>query len=398
MGIDHRSAVGYFGIVLFFILLTLLNGRVVAEKPVISEFALPKEVSSANALALDSLGRVWFAEKVGKNLTMFDPETRSFEVYPLPDSWGSVGPSSIAFSPRGDIWFTVRRWAESVAETNILGKFSISDRSFRRYSLVDQVSPEELVVDDSGVVWFLAPNESRLYRFEPASSVLNGFSIPTIDGYPRGIAIDQKGDIWFAEANANKIGRFVPGTEVFYEYKIPTAFANPGELAVDSDGKIWFLELTANRIGVFYPEWERFDEALIPTFRGMPSAMAVDGDGNLWFLEYQGNKVGAFNPIEATFREYNIPTFGSLPGDLVIDVEKSILWFSETNTESRKLGMLSIEAALLETGKVGNRFAGELSADGGTIKAAYVGFLLLIFSVAMIGILLWYSKKKGTRG
>ncbi|MCK5308867.1 MAG: hypothetical protein KAJ73_09670, partial [Zetaproteobacteria bacterium] len=353
-----------------------------------------KEISAANSIGLDRSGNVWFTEKVGKNLTMFDPVTKVFSVYPLPASWGNVGPSRITFSPQGDIWFSVRRWAESVAETNMLGKFSLLDNSYHRYSLSARAVPEELVVDTDGIVWFLAPDENTLYRFNPEINKLKHYVIPTMNAYPRAISLDKKGNIWFAEANANQLGRFTPATAVFREYQIPTPFANPGEITIDGEGKIWFVELTANRIAVFYPDWERFDEALIPTARGMPNAIKADTNGNLWFLEYRGNKVGVFNPVEATFHEYDIPAFNSQPGALAIDHKRGVLWFTESNTEVKKLGQLSIKAALSakdKTDNAANKYPDGLPAQPGMARPAYL--LLLLFTLVVTGI--WYFRKGG---
>jgi len=384
----------------YVMLLALYNEVAVANTPApISEFDLPKEISAANSIGLDSSGNVWFAEKVGKNLTMFNPGTKVFEAHPLPASWGNVGPSRITFSPQGDIWFSVRRWAESDEETNILGKFSLSDNSYYRYSLAAQAVPEELLVDTDGVVWFLAPDENRLYRFIPTTAELQSYTIPTRNAYPRAISLDAKGNIWFAEANANQLGKFTPATGVFNEYQIPTPFANPGEIAIDEKGRVWFVELTANRIAVFYPEWERFDEALIPTSRGMPNAIKADTNGNLWFLEYRGNKVGVFNPVEATFDEFNIPAFNSQPGALVIDHKRGVLWFTESSTEVKKLGRLSIKAALSaaahstkgETDKAANKYPDGLPAQPGMARSAYL--LLLLFALVITGA--WYLKRGG---
>ncbi len=376
-------------------LLAFFSEVAVASAPnPISEFDLPKEISAANSIGVDSSGNVWFAEKIGKNLTMFNRETKVFEVHPLPASWGDVGPSRITFSPRGDIWFSVRRWAESVEQTNILGKFSLADNSYQKYSLSTKAVPEELLVDTGGIVWFLAPDENSLYRFNPETSKLKHYVIPTMNAYPRAISLDKKGDIWFAEANANQLGRFTPATAVFNEYQIPTPFANPGEITIDGEGKIWFVELTANRIGVFYPDRERFDEALLPTPRGMPSAIKADTNGNLWFLEYRGNKVGMFNPVEATFHEYDIPAFNSQPGALAIDHKRGVLWFTESNTEVKKLGRLSFKAALSTKGKSGkaeNKYSGVLPAQPGMARSAYLQ--LPRFTLGVIGI--WYLKMGG---
>jgi streptogramin lyase len=377
------------------VLLAFFNdGAVANTQTPISEFDLPEAISAANSIGLDRSGNVWFTEKVGKNLSMFNPVTKTFDIHPLPASWGNIGPSRITFSPQGDIWFSVRRWAESVDEINILGKFSLTDNSYHRYVLSSPAVPEELLVDTNGIVWFLAPDENTLYRFNPETSKLKPYVVPTMNAYPRGISLDKKGDIWFAEANANKLGRFSPVTADFHEYQIPTPFANPGEITIDGDGRIWFVELTANRIGVFYPELERFDEALIPTSRGMPNAIKADTNGNLWFLEYRGNKVGVFNPVEATFHEYDIPAFNSQPGALAVDHEKGVLWFTESNTEVKKIGQLSIKAALSAKDKnniAANEYPDGLAAQPGMPRSTYL--LLLVFAVVITSV--WYFKKGG---
>lgn len=366
-----------------------------ASAGVIEEFVLPEGVSAPYSIALDSIGRVWFAEKVGKTLTVFDPAKGRFESYPLPPDWGDVGPSAIAAGPQDRIWFTVRRWAGSDAGTNLLGEFTPADGSFTRHVLEDPadyngmqadhpaVVPEDLLVDRQGSIWFLAPDANRLYRYNPASRQLKGYPIPTVHGYPRGLSIAGDSVLWFVETNANKIGKFDPATEGFREYAIPTKFSNPAKSVVDTQGRVWFVEMSTNRIGVFYPDLERFDEALIPTPRSLPDALAADDDGNIWFLEYRGNKVGVFNPTMATFREFDIPTYGSEPGDMAIDRERGRLWFSEAGTEARRLGMLSLEKALA----VSNEGATESPAPqddalAGPLSILTIGLAILLLTGA----------------
>jgi virginiamycin B lyase len=325
---------------------------------VIREFVVPKGISSPHNIAVGALGKVWFTEKVGKNLVMFEPEGQTFEAHPLPPEWGDLGPARLAIAPDGAIWFSVRRWANSLAGTWLLGRFDPASGAFDKYNLTDpdaagastgpaqgNVSPDDLLVDRKGTVWFLSPKENKLYSFAPDGAGPRGYPIPTPNCYPKGIAIDGGGTIWFVEANANKIGKFAPGTGKFAEYQIPTAFANPETLTVDGSGKVWFVELRTNRLSVLHPQDGRFYEALIPTTAGLPNAIAVGGDGKIWFLEYMGNKVGVFDPVPARFTEFDIPTFASLPGDMAIDAPRRRIWFSETNTESKRLGLLAIDKA-----------------------------------------------------
>jgi len=378
----------------------------------IQEFVVPDGISSPHSIAVGPSGNVWFAEKVGKNLVMFDPERKAFEIHPLPSDWGNLGPSRITLAPNGSVWFSVRRWADSFDGTWFLGRFDPGTGTFGRYVLKDtntasegdanegNVSPDDLLVDREGHIWFLSPEANKVYRFEPDGAGLRGYPIPTPYSYPKGIAIDGSGTIWFAEANANKIGKFVPASATFSEYKIPTPFANPETLTVDGAGRVWFVELRTNRLSVFYPEGERFYEALIPTAGGLPNAIAADAKGGIWFLEYMGNKVGVFDPVPALFKEFDIPTFASLPGDIAIDPARNRLWFSETGTEAKRLGMLSMTKArtamtAADTAADTAAAAKPSSKEYSTPLADYaVAALLALLSASLFGILFVFWRRR----
>ena len=140
------------------------------------------------------------------------------------------------------------------------------------------------------------------------------------------------------------------------------------------------MKKTANRIGVFYPDLKRFDEALIPTPRSLPTALAAAEDGKIWFVEYRGNKIGVFDPTEATFEEFQIPSYGAEPASIAIDYRRGRLWFSEANTEAKRLGMLSIAPALALAGK--QLAAVETAPSGATATVFFDGVVLTV--VAMI--------------
>ena len=362
----------------------------------IKEVALPEGLSSAQSMAIDSTGRVWLAEKVGRKLAVYDPEKKEFATYSIPSSWGEMGLSNITLGPEGDIWFTVTRWVESAEEPHILGRFSPADGYFTKYAIPHNSVPEELIVDANGTIWFFASNKNYLYRVDPKTFALKGYPIPTANSTPKSLAADQKGHIWFVESNANKIGEFDPELETFHEYEVLTQFANLGQLSIDKHGKIWFVEVTANRIGAFSPEQKRFDEAIIPTPSSTPVALVNDDNGNVWFLEYKGNKVGVFNPETAMFHEYDIPNYGSLPADMAIDRKRSVLWFTQSSTDAKRLGMLSINEVLAESNKQNNAPPpppDEKASDGSLVK--WLASLVVIISVATLGVWLTRRPRKG---
>jgi streptogramin lyase len=320
-------------------------------RPVIEEFAFPEGISSAQSIEIDATGRVWFIESVGKHLLVFDPTTKKFNSFTLPGTWGDVGFSKFAISPKGEIWFSVSRWVKGGKEPNMLGLFTPSDGYFTRFVLSTETYPEEIMVDARGVVWFTATNKNSLFRIDPVKSSIKGYALPAVDSYPGSLKSDKNGHIWFVEGGANKIGEFDPDKELFYEHAIPTKFSNPAKISIDKSGKVWFVEMAANRIGVYYPDLKRFDEAIIPTSNSSPNALVHDSEDNIWFLEYRGNKVGFFNPKQAAFHEFDIPNFNSQPGGMAIDLERSVIWFTQSSTEAKRFGRLSISEAMAEIAK-----------------------------------------------
>jgi len=385
------------------IVFVILLGRtaVASANSLIKELPLPEGLSSAQSMAVDASGRVWFSEKVGKKLAVFDPSSDSFETFSLPSSWGELGFSKITVGPGGDIWFTMHRWVENENDPNMLGRFSPGDGYFTKYALSIDAIPEDIFVADDGVVWFLANNKNSLYRVNPKNFKIKGYAIPTENASPRGLVADDEGNIWFSEANANKIGKFVPKDEVFYEYEVPTDFANPGEIAIDADGRVWFVETTTNRLGVFYPKLDRFDEALIPTARSSPNSLAVDNAGRVWFLEYRANKVGVFNPKTAVFQEYDIPTFTSLPGEMAIDQQRSVLWFTQSSTEAKRLGMIALKEVPVESGGGGALVKDSISAQESLSPDTQRDSVkwLLVIAVIVIAVIVggWYRHSRNLR-
>lgn len=358
----------------------------------IKEVALPEGLSSAQSMAIDSSGRVWFTEKVGKKLAVYDPGKKEFATYSLPSSWGNTGFSNMTLGPDGEIWFTVTRWIEGGKEPNILGRFTPADGYFTKYALPHNSIPEELMVDANGTIWFVTSNKNNLYRVDSKTFALKGYPIPTANGNPKSLAVDQKGHIWFVESTANKIGEFIPEQEVFYEHELLTQFANPGKISIDKLGRIWFVEITTNRLGMFSPELKRFSEAIIPTPGSAPVALANDDNGNVWFLEYKGNKVGVFNSETAMFHEYDIPSFGSLPADMAIDHKRSLLWFTQSATEAKRLGMISINEVLAEINKQKNALPPpSLEKISNESMSKWIPLLAATIAIAMLG--MWLIRK-----
>jgi virginiamycin B lyase len=358
-----------------------------------TEIALPPEMGSPQSIALDPGGRIWLTEKVGKKLAAYDPDKKAFAIHTLPASWGNVGFSNITASADGAIWFTVIRWAEGAEEPYLLGRFTPADGYFTKLALPNKAIPEELAMDDGGRIWFLASNKNSLYRMDARTFALKGYPIPTANGHPRSLAVAPDGHIWFVETGANKLAEFDPGKEAFREYEVLTSFANLGKISIGKDGRVWFVEMTANKVGAFTPGQNRFDEFNIPTPNSSPVALAGDDRGNIWFLEYKGNKVGAFDPGTAVLREFDIPTYNSLPTDMAMDRKRSLIWFTQSATEAKKLGMLSMREALAAREHAQRGVAAEKRAPGGA--DGFPAGLAAVAGLAALGLWVIRRSRKG---
>jgi len=102
--------------------------------------------------------------------------------------------------------------------------------------------------------------------------------------------------------------------------------------------------------------------------------------------------VGVFNPETAIFHEYDIPNFGSLPADMAIDRKRSLLWFTQSSTEAKRLGMLSINEALAESNKQGNvpQSPAIEKASNGSISKWLILIVVIIGIAALVG---WLTRK-----
>ncbi len=373
-------------------MLALIYKSTMAEdNKVVEEIMVPEGISSPGEVRVDNDGNVWFTEKVGRSIVLYEPDEKLFRPYRIPMEWGNVGPEKFTIARDGTIWFSVRRWAEDVERTDFLGRLLPDKGVFERYNIPEGHVPEEIVVDEEGIVWFIDVNDNELCRFEPDGLKFDVFAIPTPNAYPRGLVIDNRGNIWFAEANGNRIGRFIAREKRFEEYEIPTPLFNPVAVSVDDEGRVWFAGLSANKIGVFYPERKVFNELIIPTQRGLPNSLGIDGDGNVWFVEYLGNKVGRFDPVTARIDEYTIPTFNSLPGSIAVDRARGRVWFAETSTEAKRLGKVDIERVK----SIVEETAPLTTEDRTAREGRVAGWVFVLIGMVIIGLAVYlYTTRK----
>src|SRR5258708_14317348 len=94
----------------------------------------------------------------------------------------------------------------------------------------------------------------KLGVFNPNSSKFTTVvSLPAGYGQPLFVQVDRGGKVWFTMPVTNSIGVYDPVTTTVRQWPIPTAAAGPWDLAIDALGMIGFPDHFVNRIASFNP-------------------------------------------------------------------------------------------------------------------------------------------------
>ena len=215
--------------------------------------------------------------------------------------------------------------------------------------------------DSSGRVWVALPGcdpapscssstpPGKLALFDPnAQNWATVVSLPAGYGQPVFVAVDQSGKVWFTMPVTNAIGRYDPVSTTVTQWAVPTPAAGPWDIAIDSNGKIWFTEHYVNQIGSFDPNSQTFHEIATPASNSNPYGITVDASNNIWFTENTDSValIGEYTN-QGNLNEYkirNTPTGGTglTPHLITIDPGSNI-WWSEGWVSA--IAMLNLAAA-----------------------------------------------------
>jgi streptogramin lyase len=163
---------------------------------------------------------------------------------PGADPWGT------AFDSSGRVWVALPGCdGAACSSTSAPGKLGLYNPAASAWATVVTLpagygQPLFVAVDHSGKVWFTMPATNSIGRYDPASTTVTQWAVPTPGSGPWGIAIDSAGTIWFTEHYVNKIASFNPGTAAFQEVATADTNSNPYGIVIDSSNNVWFTENT----------------------------------------------------------------------------------------------------------------------------------------------------------
>ena len=214
----------------------------------------------------------------------------------------------------------------------------------------ETIEPHDVIVDNSGMVWFSSFGEQNLGRLDPGTGKVTEFAIAEHKpGFPTGLLglrADGEGNLWFGNMYQATIARFDPKTATFKfwplegEENIDAAqinMASPQSSGVD--GKVWAqnngfagvhrLDVATGKIETFLP------------FRGVAGPHNVydvipDSKNNVYFTDFRQRHIGRIDARSGETRLFETPTPNSAPRRGSMDAQDR-LWFGEYRAD--RIGM-----------------------------------------------------------
>lgn len=254
-----------------------------------------------HSMAQTSDGRIWITNALSSTLQSFDPKTKQFKTYPVPDD--ALYPHTVRVDKDDIVWFTIvasNQLGRFDPETEKMTVMRLPHNGFWRW-VTDMLFPTLLRISS----WF--PNNTLLLNFTHHRFL--GYEVLA---FPYGIDIHPKdGSVWYAKLYASKIGRIDPKTLEVREYDTP--LRGPRRPRFDKDGILWIPAFDEGALMRFDPATARFESWKIPGVANgeyeTPYALNVwRPTGEVWMAANNSDRILRFNPATKTFLSYPSPT------------------------------------------------------------------------------------------
>jgi virginiamycin B lyase len=224
--------------------------------------------------------------------------------YTLPSKHSA--PLAIAVDDSGMVWYAATNNSPRI------GRFNPRDGSFVEFQIPTSEKMTiiwSMVFDRRGYLWFPSVSDNSIWSFNPTTREFKKYRIPTENSFPMQVAVDGLGRIWFTELYGNKLGMIDPSTGIIREYSPPTKESGPAGIFIDKDGVVWFTQAFSGTIAKYEPHIDKFTEYKPSEKIFSPVGIVVDDDGFVWFTEHGGSLFGRFSPTNGTVIRY--PTSAS---------------------------------------------------------------------------------------
>ena len=251
----------------------------------------------------------------------------------------------------------------------------------------ETISPHDVIVDRSGMVWYSSFGEQNLGRLDPRTGEVTEF--PVLEhkpGFPTGLLglrSDRDGNLWLGNMYQATIAKFDRNTETFKfwplqgDENIDAAQINMvSPQSSDVDGKIWAqnngfagvhrLDIATGKIETWEP------------FKGVPGPHNIydvipDSRNNVFFTDFRQRHIGRIDAKSGEIKLYEIPTPNSAPRRGTMDAQDR-LWFGEYRGD--RIGMLDTRTGQFREWQVTPRWSAPYDVITDKNEEAWTGSML----------------------
>ena len=263
-------------------------------------------------------GWIWFPEEVGNRISRLNPATLQIESYLIP--WGNLlqlgGLLHVGTALADDmIQGADRKMYFPSGGARSLGRFDPVTKQFKRYPIPNNIlgpaeAPQMILKRGPGMTLALTlPLDNKVVIFDIPTETFRQYTVPTPAAVPEGVGTGPDGAVWFTEAAAMKIGRLDVVTGEITEYSVAGAgplteggIGSPGNfigaLVFGHDGMLYTVaDLASTPTGGagilrFDPVTHAFKVFPTPTPLSSPCDLNGQEPGVIYFGETTGNRVG----------------------------------------------------------------------------------------------------------
>ena len=159
-------------------------------------------VSDPADVVVDAAGNAWFTQPGDvnapgtSNIGRIDAATGAVTTTPTTDGSTTVAPRDITVAADGQVWFTARFTPQAV------GRLDPAGNSVTLFPVAD-TGPSGIAASPDGTVWFAQETRGNVARITNAGVVTEGKAVKRSG--PFGIAVAPNGDPWYTMMAANKV-------------------------------------------------------------------------------------------------------------------------------------------------------------------------------------------------
>lgn len=253
-------------------------------------------------------GRIYITAALSSNLLMFHPETKNWEMYPIPRGFlwrKGLYSHTIREDHDDNLWFTVMA-------SNMVLKFDPRTESFTEIKLPYNGFLRWLTDNFMGLILKVASffEDSNYHLALSHHKWLNGGR--DIFNWPYGIDINPiDGSVWYGKLLADKIGRIDPISLEIVEYDTP--YAGPRRMRFGADGILWIPSFDEGVLMRFDPKTEQYENIPLPVLSEneyeVPYALAIHPiTGDVWIAANNSDRVLRYLPQQKRFITYPMPS------------------------------------------------------------------------------------------